>query len=233
MSEGKNKTPRKISLLKKELEKFLKVFVFLLLIATVIIYWGTIKGMFNYKATYGEVYKEISSSFETKTPKEKDVSLKVPQIKLSEHQFESSDKSNSIEVPKIELTAPLIISESSQDDYLEKLLKEGVVFYPDSALPGKEGMTVVLGHSAPPGWPKINYDWVFTRLNELEPGDEVFIYFNHRKYPYLVNKKIFLNKGNDIPVSDFLESVSSLTMLSCWPPGIDNKRIAVQAELQF
>jgi LPXTG-site transpeptidase (sortase) family protein len=233
MREYKNKILRKITLIKKEGEKFFRIFLFLFLLTIIIINWGTIKGMFNYKAIYGQIYEEISSSFKDIFSEEKEVALKVPQLRLSEPEFEVSDKPNSLEIPRIGLTAPLIFSENASKSELERLLKQGVVFYPDSVLPGEEGLTVILGHSAPPSWPKINYDWVFTRLNELEEGDEVFLYFNHRKYPYLVTEKVFLKKGDDIPAPDLSNSRSILTMLSCWPPGIDYKRIAVQAELQI
>jgi sortase (surface protein transpeptidase) len=93
-------------------------------------------------------------------------------------------------------------------------------------------MTVILGHSAPSGWPKINYDWVFSRLNGLSDGDEIFVFFDQKKYNYRVVEKIFLSKGGEIPDYDPTNQKSILIMLSCWPPGVDLKRIAVQAELQ-
>lgn len=229
MEEEKNKILKKISQIQKEAGKFLKLFVLLFLVTIIVINWGTIKGMFDYKGIYGEML----NSLKTELRKQKELALKVPQVKLSKPEFEYTDKPDSLEIPGIEITVPFILSETSEKGELEKLLKQGVVFYPESVLPGKEGVTVVLGHSAPSNWPKINYDWAFTRLNELKPEDEVFVYFKHRKYPYRVTKKIFLNKGDEIPFPDISNGRSVLMMLSCWPPGIDNKRIAVQAELQL
>ena len=231
MEKEQNKILKRILLTGKELGKLLKLFIFLFLITIIVINWGTIKGVFDYKAVYGEILSSLKAEFTEK----KETVLKVPQVRLNkpEPEFEYTDKSDSIEIPKFELTVPLLISETTADNDLQQLLKKGVVFYPDSVLPGKEGATVILGHSAPSGWPKINYDWVFTRLNELESGDEVFIYLNNRKYPYLVTEKLFLKKGDEIPESGMLGAISTLTLLSCWPPGIDHKRIAIQAELQF
>lgn len=229
MLKEKNKILRKLFSIKKEMEKFLRIFIFLFLIVIVILNWGTLKEMFNYKTIYGDML----SSLKTKFVSEKEIALSVPQIKLSEPEFEFSDKSDSLEIPKIEIYAPLVFPESSQKNDLTKSLKQGVVFYPGSVLPGEEGITVILGHSAPSNWPKINYDWVFTRINELNPSDEIFVYFNHYKYPYRITKKFFLDRGEEIPNFDLSESESILMMLSCWPPGVDHKRIAVQAELQF
>ena len=199
----------------------------------IFINWGTIKGMFDYKALYREIYGEIADSLRAYFFTEKETALKVPALELSKHEFEFSEKPDSVSIPKIGIEAPLIVSTASQDKELEGLLKKGVVFYPESVMPGETGVTVVLGHSAPPGWPKINYDWVFTRLNELKPGDEIFIYFNHRKYPYKVLNKLILKRGDEIPGIDLSEQKSFITLLSCWPPGVDNKRIAIQAELEF
>jgi len=105
-----------------------------------------------------------------------------------------------------------------------------VVLFPGSALPGQKGQTIIEGHSAPPGWPKIKYDWVFSRLNELEKGDEVILNFNHKKLNYYVTQKIFLNSGEEIAPKDLTNSENMLILISCWPPGKDIKRIAVMAE---
>lgn len=140
------------------------------------------------------------------------------------------NKSNSIVISKIKIEAPLILIESTEpEDFIEPL-KKGVVHYP-SPLPGEPGETIILGHSAPLGWLKINYYWVFSELNKLESGDEIHVYFNNRQYRYLVEGKIFLQAGQETPsfVSD--NSQSKLLLISCWPPGIDYKRIVVYSKL--
>ena len=228
MTAKNNKFSEKIHSIKEESGKFFSLFIFLFLTAMVAINWGTIKDMFN----YNRIYSEISDSFRKELFSQKEEeNLKVPDVKLSKKEFESSEKADSIEIPKIGIEAPFMLSQDASDSELEQLLQKGVVFYPESSLPG-EGATVILGHSAPPNWPKINYDWVFTRLNELNAGDEIVVHFDHHKYTYKVTQKLFLNKGDDIPRNENSELTPTLTLLSCWPPGIDNKRIAVQAEIQ-
>lgn len=135
---------------------------------------------------------------------------------------------NSILISRIEIEAPLIFLEDSGSDF-EKALDEGVVHYPESALPGEKGVAVFLGHSAPLGWPKIHYDWVFSALNKLESGDEVYISYNNHCYHYIVLDKSFLDKGEELP--EDLSEDSSLVLISCWPPGRNLKRIAVRAIL--
>jgi len=98
-------------------------------------------------------------------------------------------------------------------------------------LPGSVGQTIILGHSAPSGWPKIKYDWVFTHLVDLEKGDEIFVYFNNRKYVYEVKEKLFFEKGEEVQESSLTNSENMLVLISCWPPGKDIRRIGVSAEL--
>ena len=228
-----HKLLKKINSTAKEARNFLGLFAFLLLLSMVFINWGTIKGIFSYEKVYKELYQNTLSFLKSKfTSEEKDMVLRVPEVKLSEKNFEYTEKANSIEITKIGITAPIVFAQSDSSGDMALALKRGVVFYPDPVLPGNEGTTIVLGHSAPPGWPKINYDWVFTRLNELEPGDEVIIFFDHQRYPYKVSQKIILKKGDEVP-DNLGQSFSKLVLLSCWPPGIDQKRIAVIAELKF
>jgi LPXTG-site transpeptidase (sortase) family protein len=110
-------------------------------------------------------------------------------------------------------------------------LDTGVVLYPDSVVPGDNGQTIILGHSAPVGWPKIKYDWVFSRLNELAEGDEIIVYFNNRKYTYIVSRKVFLERGEEISQEGLTNDENMLVLVSCWPPGKDLRRIAVEAKV--
>lgn len=105
------------------------------------------------------------------------------------------------------------------------------MLFPGSALPGEQGRTVLLGHSAPEGWPDVNYDRIFTELNSLIEGDEVYVYFNQREYVYIVRNKFFLDRGEELP-QPLTNSQNMLILVSCWPPGKDLYRIAVEARLK-
>lgn len=200
---------------KKEFKKLIIPFLIFYLLSFLILNWEDISWVFNYRF----ISATLSNFFE-----------KEKIEKFSD--FEFSEKENSLEIPKIEVVAPIVFSEAESEKDFEKALKQGVLFYPQSVLPGERGEVIILGHSVPPNWPKINYDWVFSRLNELNSGDEIFLYFEHQKYPYQVFEKIFLNSGQELPSLDLTNSKQVLTLLSCWPPGKDFQRIAVRAELQ-
>ena len=206
--------PRKSNLkqfFEEEIKKFLGLFVFLSLIFIIIISWGTIKGMFDYKTIYGD----IINSFK-KVEEKKEVAIKVPEIGLSSSpkEFPFTEKPDGIEIPKIEVEAPLIFIESDEEKDYQEALKKGVVHYTGSALPGEEGQIIILGHSAPSFWPKKDYNWIFKKLNELEVGDEVFVNYQNHQYRYLVYGKIFLNPGAEIPEADLTNSDNVLFLIS-------------------
>lgn len=146
-------------------------------------------------------------------------------------EFPLTEKENSLEIQKFGLEVPLVFAKSIEIKDMKQDLKSGVVVYPGSNPPGQEGKLIVLGHSSPPGWPKIRYDWVFSKLGELEVGDDVLINFDHYQYDFKVTNKIFLEKGEQIPESELNDSKQFLYLVTCWPPGKNFKRLVVEAEL--
>jgi len=161
-----------------------------------------------------------SQPFETDSP------LPFPK----EENFVSTEKQDSLEIPKIEIEASLIFAKSSEIKEITQDLKSGVVVYPGSDSPGQDGSLTIIGHSAPLGWPKIRYDWVFSKLGELEANDEILINFEKRQYRYQVTKKIFLEKGQPVPEQASRDSEQIVYLITCWPPGRDFKRLVIEAK---
>ncbi len=145
--------------------------------------------------------------------------------------FTLTEKENSVQIPKLEIEAPLVFAASQDTKIIANDLKIGVVVYPGSVEPGNPGQLMILGHSAPPGWPKIRYEWVFSKLGELKTGDEILVNFEKKQYRYQVTKQIFLERGEEIPLKNEQEEQSFLYLVTCWPPGRDLRRLAVEAIL--
>jgi LPXTG-site transpeptidase (sortase) family protein len=203
---------------KEEVKKLFKPLILLFLINFLIMNWNDVSWMFNYRVITG-----VTSKFLEILDNKKDVYAKTDEK-------DNPERENSLEIPKIEVSAPLIVAEDLSQKYLDNELDRGVVIFPNSVLPGEIGQTIILGHSAPPNWPKINYDGVFSRIAELEEKDEIVLYFNNQKYIYYVDEKIFLEKGEEIP--DNLNGTdSALLLISCWPPGKNIRRIVIEAKL--
>jgi Sortase (surface protein transpeptidase) len=109
------------------------------------------------------------------------------------------------------------------------MLDSGAVVYPDSAQFGAVGQTIVLGHSAPPGWPEIKHDTIFSRIAELSFGSKIVAVYNDKTYTYSAVENRIIEKGGDIPKLAGADNV--LVLVTCWPPGRDLKRMVVQADL--
>lgn len=214
----------------KNIRKLWKPFVILFLLSFLIINWGEISSFSPY-FNYNVVWAKISEPFVKFSDALNSLSLSVLENRETKN-YNYFDKENIIEIPKIKIQAPIIFLKQGNEKDFAQALKKGVLYYPDSALPGEKGIITILGHSAPTGWPKINYDWVFTDLNKLETGNIIYIYFNNHQYNYRVKNRFFLKKGEEIPSINLTNFKSVLVLLSCWPPGENQKRIAVEAVLQ-
>lgn len=208
-----------------ELKKLWKYFVVVFLIIFLTINWKEISWLFNYQMVSGflsELFKKNSKEIQII-----DSSNRFGNDKYNEY----SEKEDSLEIPKIEVEAPLIFVESSKLKDIIAGLKKGVVHFPGSVLPGEKGQTIILGHSAPSYWPKVKYYHIFVRLNELNEGDEIYLYFNNKKYQYIVSGKYFLEKGEEIP-GNLTNNSNMLYLISCWPPETAEMRIVVEARLK-
>jgi len=202
---------------KNGVKKLSKPFAFLFLVNFLIINWNNVSWIFNYKLISGAASKFLEI-------------LENKEVITGELNNNFPAKENSLEIPKIGITAPVIIAENLDQNYFDKELDRGVVIFSSSVQPGEIGQTIILGHSAPSNWPKINYDGVFSRITELNENDEIILYFNNKRFTYLVNKKIFLEKGQEIS-NNKSSSDNSLFLVSCWPPGKNIQRIIVESTL--
>ncbi|MFH1036499.1 MAG: sortase [Patescibacteria group bacterium] len=196
-----------------EFKKLIKYFVLIFFLSFLVINWSEISWIFNYRA----VSRYAS-----------DLSQKVSGEETASTTADAIEKGDSIEIPAIGITAPFIVDKKLNDVTIYGALDTGVVLYPTSVLPGQKGQTVILGHSAPANWPKIKYDWVFSKISELKAGDKITVNYDGKEFDYSVTRTIFLNKGDAIPQSDS-NSSNVLVLVSCWPPGTDSRRIAVEA----
>jgi len=224
---------------KKKLKRVAKVFIALYLLSFFIINWNDVSWIFNYRAVSGLVddfftpYQNTQASTVDSTFYPNHV-VEPSTIKIEEKpqvKFTYSDKNNVLEIPKIGISVPIIFSQNTDQSSLLKDLDKGVIYYPGSVLPGQNGQTVILGHSAPPNWPKIKHDWVFSELDSLEIGDQIIIYVDYKKYTYTVRQKNILKRGQDITPLSLAQEGNYLALVSCWPPGKDLQRITVQAEI--
>ena len=111
--------------------------------------------------------------------------------------------------------------------------------YKGSCLPGEicsgRRDSFIFGHSALPAF----YDptdpkKVFSKLNDLDPGDKFFVNYNGKELVYKVNFKKIMEPSELDPLNPpnpFAIGKPTLTLMTCYPPGTTNKRLVVSAEL--
>jgi LPXTG-site transpeptidase (sortase) family protein len=218
---------------KEKAIKTFKIAAILYVASFIIINWNDVSWIFNYKEVSGLVgdffnpYPSIDASSINAYFYPNHNQTAIQEIKEIKTFY--TDKQSAIEIPKISISVPIIFSQNADKTSIMKDLDKGVVYYPGSVYPGQVGQILILGHSAPVGWPKIKHDWVFSDLEKLSAGDKIMIDLNNKQYNYTVRKKTIIQRGADVPVYNSANNV--LTLISCWPPGKDYQRIAVQAEL--
>ena len=122
-----------------------------------------------------------------------------------------------IQIPAIDVDAPIV-----QGDGWEQL-KKGVGQHIGTANPGENGNVVLSAHND-------IFGEIFRDLDRLKPGDTITMYTNQRAYNYVVT-------GSEViePTQvEVMESTSqpTITLISCYPYLVDDKRIAVTGRIQ-
>lgn len=152
--------------------------------------------------------------------------------------FDITPYDNRIIIPKIGKNIPLVDvgANSGLDfDHMENIfmkeLEKGVVRYPGTARPGENGNAFIFGHSSNYPWMQGEYNSVFALLDELSFGDEIIVYYNQKKFTYIIREKKVVKPGN-VKVLDRDEDKQELSLMTCWPVGTTLNRLIVFAELQ-
>ncbi|PJE50381.1 MAG: hypothetical protein COV29_04400 [Candidatus Yanofskybacteria bacterium CG10_big_fil_rev_8_21_14_0_10_36_16] len=139
-----------------------------------------------------------------------------------------------LEIPRLRVSAPIIIEPSTNTDTIYKRLENGVVHYASTPMPGEAGTSIILGHSSAYPWYRGQYGSVFALLNQLNAGDVIQIQNGNEILNYKVAGSLVFSpfSEDNLKLAEF-ESTdgSSLVLLSCWPVGTNYKRIAIKADL--
>ena len=121
-----------------------------------------------------------------------------------------------IVIPKLNVDAPIV------GNVTWDALKKGVGHLPGSAYPGERGNLYLAAHND-------IYGEIFRHLDELEPGDEYFIYGGEQKFRYVVKEKRIIDPADVEVMWPTTEPVA--TLQTCYPYLIDTHRLVVIGEL--
>ena len=187
--------------------------------------------------------KTIEKVTEEKKEEEEKASLSIKKYKKEldnkniSLKIEITPYENRVVIPKIGKNIPLveiknrkIDSEHELEDIFMKELENGVVRYPGSAIPWEEWNSFIFGHSSNFPWMNGDYNEVFSNLNFLEEWDEIIIYYNQKKFKYIVKEKRVIKPG-DVSVLKKNISKKELSIMTCWPIWTTLNRLVVTGEM--
>ncbi|QFR39537.1 sortase [Candidatus Gracilibacteria bacterium 28_42_T64] len=133
-------------------------------------------------------------------------------------------------IPLLDITNRKISGENELNDIFMKELENGVIRYPGSAKPGKDGNAFIFGHSSNFPWIKGEYNDVFSLLDKVQYEDEIIVYYGQKKYTYKIREKKVITPG-DISILKRNNDKSEITLMTCWPIGTTLNRLIVTGEL--
>jgi LPXTG-site transpeptidase (sortase) family protein len=118
---------------------------------------------------------------------------------------------------------------STKEEALQNALERGVVHYATTPNPGEKGNAVIVGHSSNNILNQGKYKFAFVLLKQLEPGDTIVLTKDGKRYVYKVYEKKIV-KPTDVSVLGAASKPSTLTLITCDPPGTSINRLIVVAE---
>ena len=142
------------------------------------------------------------------------------------------DTQFSIVIPKIGASAKVFpnVDPSNEDSFLP-ILMQGVAHARGSVFPGIIGNTYMFAHSTDNFWDVGRYNAVFYLLKDLKPGDEIIVFFQNKRYDYIVNESKIVSPDD---ISHLVNAQNSgkeqLILQTCWPPGTTWQRLLVFAK---
>jgi len=137
----------------------------------------------------------------------------------------------SILIPKLGIDEKVFpnVDPDNPQDYLP-VLQQGIAHAKGSVFPGIAGTTYLFAHSADNWWDIEHYNAIFYTLNDLSQGDEITIFFENRRYEYVVSQQIISDPQDVSYLTSQHGGSQQLVLQTCWPPGTTFKRLYIVAK---
>ena len=147
---------------------------------------------------------------------------------------EAIDKSKParLDIPTNNISVPVTWTKDVKD--FDADLKNGVVHYPGTAMPGEIGTAYISGHSSGYLWDKSPYKQVFAVLGQVKDGTSFTITATQNngktvKFNYIVERRGEFAANDQ---AQFVSTADSMVALStCWPVGTTASRLVLFAKL--
>lgn len=137
-----------------------------------------------------------------------------------------------IVIPKIGASAKVFenIDPSNQERFLP-ILAQGVAHAQGTVFPGMMGNIYLFAHSTDSFWNAGRYNAIFYLLKDLQVGDEIVIFYQNKRYEYIVSASKVVNPDDVSHIVDAQkQGEETLILQTCWPPGTTFQRLLVFAK---
>lgn len=140
-----------------------------------------------------------------------------------------------LSIPKLNITNAKVKTNSTEMDPSDAL-----GHYNGSCLPNEACNTFIFGHSTyastPNKYEEGDYREIFSKLSQLEYGDEFTITYNDTPYRYIVDETKIENPDEVNPLEQPMpkslgEYTSTVQLFTCTPPGTTKYRLSVIGKL--
>lgn len=143
----------------------------------------------------------------------------------------SANTLSSTEIASYHLSIPVLKIKDALVEIGGQDLKKSLVQYPQTALPGQAGNTVVFGHSVlPQFFNPSSYMTIFSTLYRLKTGDEIYVDYDNIKYKYLV-EEMYEVTPTDLSILEQRFDGRYFTLVTCSPPGTYLRRLVIKAQI--
>ena len=136
----------------KKQKELIKIFIFLFVVSFIIVNWSSISWLFNYRQLTGLVsdffnpYPDTATKLVAINNRQQIIvnpgsgaqpTAGQPAAPKAATMYDFVYANNSLQIPSINITTPVIIGQSTEIVKLENDLDDGAVYYPGSVLPGQ------------------------------------------------------------------------------------------------
>ncbi len=127
-----------------------------------------------------------------------------------------------LSIPKLGIDHAVVRSDHTD-------LKQSLIQYAGTAMPGDLGNTVIFGHSVLPQFfnPR-DYHTIFSTLHTLRPGDTMEVAADGATYTYKISEMYEAAPDDLSPLAQVYNG-RYLTLITCTPPGTYLRRLVIKA----
>lgn len=133
-------------------------------------------------------------------------------------------------IPLLDIENRSISWQSELNDIFMKELENWVIRYPGSAKPWEDGLSFIFWHSSNFPWLQWDYNDVFATLDRVMTWDEVIIYYNQKKYTFVIRERAIIKPG-DVWILKRNKDKPEVAIMTCRPIWTTLNRFVIIWEL--